>query len=107
MPSTLEDLSRYQLIVLTVSASCGMIMWSRSGPLCALAQAAATAVGHFPWFLTYNFLDGYVPKSQQAMTSLPVVGSLDRLFRPVLPLVGYSINSLRVIKTTKQTAQMN
>ena len=27
----------------------------------ALAQAAATAVGHFPWFLTYNFFDAQLP----------------------------------------------
>lgn len=26
-----------------------------------LAQATATAVGHWPWFVTYNYLDNYLP----------------------------------------------
>ena len=27
----------------------------------SLAAAAATAVGHFPWFYTYNSLQAYIP----------------------------------------------
>ena len=78
------------------------------GPLYrgAFAQAAATAAGHFPWFATYNFLD------QQ----LPVVDSSEDLLLSLArsALLGLSAscvsdctsNSLRVIKTTKQTAQL-
>jgi len=72
----------------------------------ALAQAAATAVGHFPWFLTYNFLD----------SQLPVVDSSEALLLSLArsAFLGFcascvsdcSSNSLRVIKTTKQTAQL-
>lgn len=70
----------------------------------ALASAAATAAGHFPWFLTYNFMSDV----------LPVVNKEDDLLlflvrSAVLGLTASCVsdcvsNSLRVIKTTKQTA---
>jgi hypothetical protein len=78
------------------------------GPLYngALAQAAATAAGHFPWFLTYNFVD----------ETLPSISSKDDLLLSLvrsafLGLCASSVsdvtsNSLRVIKTTKQTARL-
>ncbi|GAX21425.1 hypothetical protein FisN_10Hu003 [Fistulifera solaris] len=72
----------------------------------ALAQAAATTAGHFPWFLTFNFLN----------EQLPAVSSSDDLLLSLArsAFVGMSAscvsdcvsNSLRVIKTTKQTAQL-
>lgn len=72
----------------------------------AVAQAAATTAGHFPWFLTFNFLN------QQ----LPAISSSDDLLLSLArsAFVGMSAscvsdcvsNSLRVIKTTKQTAQL-
>ena len=69
----------------------------------ALAQAAATAAGHFPWFLTYNALE----------SALPIVESPDVWLSLVRSAVlGFSAscvsdcvsNSLRVIKTTRQTS---
>ena len=72
----------------------------------AIASAAATAAGHFPWFLTYNFLN----------EKLPEISSSDDLFlslvRAAVLGLGASCvsdicsNSLRVIKTTKQTAML-
>lgn len=72
----------------------------------AVAQAAATTAGHFPWFLTFNFLNEL----------LPTISSSDDLLLSLArsALVGMSAscvsdcisNSLRVIKTTKQTAQL-
>jgi hypothetical protein len=69
----------------------------------SIAQAAATAVGHFPWFLTYNYLD----------VTLPMISRQEDLFLSLCrsALLGLSAscvsdccsNSLRVIKTTKQT----
>jgi hypothetical protein len=78
------------------------------GPLYrgALAQAAATAVGHFPWFLTYNFLDGYIPEisaSDDLFLSLARSAFLGLCASCVSDTAS---NSLRVIKTTKQTAQL-
>lgn len=75
----------------------------------ALAQAAATAVGHFPWFLTFNFLDGVIPFVNSGDDNALVLG----LARSAI--LGFSAscvsdcasNSLRVIKTTKQTAQLS
>jgi Mitochondrial carrier protein. len=91
------------------------------GPLYrgALASAAATAVGHFPWFLTYNFLNDVLPPPSAL---LPIDNHgvmmmenivLAKLVRSAL--LGFSAscvsdvcsNSLRVIKTTKQTAGLN
>lgn len=70
----------------------------------AVASAAATAAGHYPWFLTYNFLND----------ALPLVSKQDDLLlflvrSAVLGLSASCVsdcvsNSLRVIKTTKQTA---
>lgn len=72
----------------------------------AVAQAAATAVGHFPWFLTYNFLN----------TRLPEISSSEDLLLSLLRSAALGLsascvsdvcsNSLRVIKTTKQTARL-
>merc|ERR1711862_858009 len=73
----------------------------------AFATAAATAVGHYPWFLTYNFLDKY----------LPVITSNEEIFLLLLRSAFLGVvascvsdicsNSLRVVKTTKQTAALN
>jgi hypothetical protein len=71
----------------------------------ALAQAAATAVGHFPWFITYNTLNAQIPTVDNDL--------LATLLRSAaLGLVSSCVsdctsNSLRVIKTTKQTAQLS
>ena len=71
----------------------------------ALASAAATAAGHYPWFLVYNFLNDEV---------LPAVSKEEDLLlflvrSAVLGLSASCVsdcvsNSLRVLKTTKQTA---
>mmetsp|Transcript_35586 Transcript_35586/g.52019 ORF Transcript_35586/g.52019 Transcript_35586/m.52019 type:complete len:449 (+) Transcript_35586:70-1416(+) len=71
----------------------------------AVASAAATAVGHYPWFLTYNYLDGALLVISQSDDLL-----LSLLRSAVLGLSAACVsdccsNSLRVIKTTKQTAQ--
>jgi hypothetical protein len=40
-------------------------------PYCgALAQAAEIAVGHFPWFLIYNFLDAQLAMKDDLLLSL-------------------------------------
>ncbi|CAJ1952999.1 unnamed protein product [Cylindrotheca closterium] len=79
------------------------------GPLYqgALASAAATAVGHFPWYTTYNYLNQLLPE----------IAKTEDLFLSLArsALIGFSAscvsdvcsNSLRVIKTTKQTARLS
>ena len=81
----------------------------------SLAQAAATAVGHFPWFLTYNYFNNIIPivdptTFQVQDTNVLMLLSLGR--SALLGLLASCVsdcssNSLRVIKTTKQTAQLN
>jgi hypothetical protein len=72
----------------------------------AFASAAATAVGHFPWFLTYNFLNEQLP---QVSSEDALLLSLAR--QAFLGLCAACVsdccsNSLRVVKTTKQTASL-
>lgn len=78
------------------------------GPLYngALAQAAATAAGHFPWFLTYNYVDEILPlvtASDDLLLSLVRSAFLGLCASSVSDITS---NSLRVIKTTKQTARL-
>mmetsp|Transcript_19305 Transcript_19305/g.57191 ORF Transcript_19305/g.57191 Transcript_19305/m.57191 type:complete len:425 (+) Transcript_19305:35-1309(+) len=69
----------------------------------ALASAAASFVGSYPWFLTYNALDERLPASPEGEVAL-------RLCRSALLGVAASCvsdctsNSLRVLKTRRQTA---
>jgi Mitochondrial carrier protein len=81
----------------------------------SLAQAAATAVGHFPWFLTYNFFNDIIPMVDATTVQIQDPNTLMLLSLGRSALLGLlascvsdcSSNSLRVIKTTKQTAQLN
>ncbi|KAI8476169.1 MAG: mitochondrial carrier protein [Monoraphidium minutum] len=69
----------------------------------ALAASAATFVGHYPWFATYNSLDAYLPKpdanTHQAMKFLrsAFMGFCASLVSDTCS------NSIRVVKTAKQT----
>ena len=69
----------------------------------SLASAAATAAGHFPWYLTYNSLNEYLPMASKEEVLLTLLRSafLGLSASCVSDCVS---NSLRVIKTTKQTA---
>jgi len=66
------------------------------------ATFAASLIGHFPWFFTYNYLDEHLPKKNEI---------LHKLGRSALMGFAASIvsdtcsNSMRVIKTTKQTSK--
>jgi len=68
----------------------------------SLAAWSATAVGHFPWFYTFNTLQEYFPKPADDKP-------LEKLGRNaaigfISSVISDSIsNSLRVIKTTRQT----
>ena len=64
------------------------------------ASMSATFIGHYPWFLTYNIMDEKLPNYNDGLKKFLRNG-----------LIGFSAavisdcssNSLRVIKTTKQT----
>ncbi|CAM9099308.1 unnamed protein product [Pylaiella littoralis] len=67
----------------------------------AMAAAAATAVGYFPWFLTFNYLNGRVRKPS-AMAWMLLRNAAIGLASSVTSDV--CSNSIRVLKTTKQAA---
>lgn len=66
----------------------------------AIAAASATFVGHYPWFLTYNFLSEKIPKQDTQL------GELGR--RAILGFCSSAVsdtcsNSIRVVKVYKQS----
>jgi Mitochondrial carrier protein len=98
----------------------------------AVASSLATLVGHYPWFFAYNYLSEHLPTAQEYIASLSVVAvastsstdvsssvantnvpldpALLTLLRSAfIGLCASSLsdicsNSLRVLKTTRQTA---
>lgn len=66
----------------------------------ALAAASATAVGHFPWFFTFNTLQEMIPTTDDPIKKL----SRNAFIGFCSSVISDSTsNSLRVIKTTRQT----
>eukprot|EP00096_Caligus_rogercresseyi_P016233 TRINITY_DN8825_c0_g1_i1.p1 TRINITY_DN8825_c0_g1~~TRINITY_DN8825_c0_g1_i1.p1 ORF type:complete len:276 (-),score=50.05 TRINITY_DN8825_c0_g1_i1:369-1196(-) len=66
----------------------------------ALAAASATMAGHFPWFFTFNYLQETLPKPEHTYQKL----GRNAFIGFVSSVVSDSVsNSLRVIKTTRQT----
>jgi len=68
----------------------------------ALAASGGTIVGHFPWFFTYNFLDSKLPKPKNFEEKLLRQATMGFISSVVSDT---SSNSIRVIKTTKQTSK--
>ena len=68
-----------------------------------IASASATMVGHYPWFVTNNYLDFYIPKVDPREEKLKFLAR-GAFIGFVCTLVSDTIsNSIRVIKTVKQT----
>eukprot|EP01061_Rhynchopus_euleeides_P019641 TRINITY_DN32231_c0_g1_i1.p2 TRINITY_DN32231_c0_g1~~TRINITY_DN32231_c0_g1_i1.p2 ORF type:complete len:481 (+),score=218.56 TRINITY_DN32231_c0_g1_i1:61-1443(+) len=67
----------------------------------ALGASAATFAGHYPWFATYNTLDAKIPVPQELPYRLMRNASLGFCASAVSDTVS---NSLRVLKTYRQTA---
>lgn len=68
----------------------------------AIATASATMVGHYPWFMTFNTLDAYLPKYNTKLETFArnaAIGFSASIVSDTLS------NSLRVIKTAKQAYQ--
>mmetsp|Transcript_26089 Transcript_26089/g.35951 ORF Transcript_26089/g.35951 Transcript_26089/m.35951 type:complete len:316 (-) Transcript_26089:1754-2701(-) len=86
----------------------------------ALAASAATLVGHYPWFLVFNYLSESLPSAQTYLDTLSSDGVIWGVLHAVDPrgleltrsaFIGLCAgctsdvcsNSLRVLKTTRQT----
>eukprot|EP01080_Neovahlkampfia_damariscottae_P000251 gene251-4497_t len=67
----------------------------------ALAASGATFAGHFPWFFTYNYLDATIPVPDTMMAKLSRNAFLGFSASVVSDTVS---NSIRVVKTYKQTS---
>jgi len=68
----------------------------------ALATAAATFVGHYPWFGTYNFLQKHLPEADglgQTLLRQAFIGFCASIASDTIS------NSLRVVKTYRQVSE--
>lgn len=73
----------------------------------ALASSSATMLGHFPWFFTYNYLNAYIPKISYKEDALKALGR-NALIGFCATMTSDTVsNSMRVIKTYKQTHMEN
>ncbi len=69
----------------------------------SVAAFSSTLIGHYPWFVTYNYLNKYFPESKNDSTR-------DKLIKRASIGLGSSLvsdtssNFVRVIKTIKQTS---
>lgn len=68
----------------------------------SIGAAAATTVGHYPWFATYNTLQELIPKRQSFAENLLRNAGIGFCSSFTSDCIS---NSLRVVKTTKQTSQ--
>ena len=71
----------------------------------AIASSSATFVGHFPWFFTYNYLNQKLPNYEDKMFLKFIRNGAIGLSASIVS--DTCSNSLRVIKTTKQTHNEN
>jgi len=72
-----------------------VVMWHG-----AMAAASATAVGHFPWFYTFNLLQSVWPQYTETHKKLARNAAIGFVASIVSDTIS---NSLRVIKTVRQT----
>ena len=70
----------------------------------AVAQSVATAVGHWPYFLTFNYLSTLLPLPPEGAV-FPGLGRNAFLGLCSSTASDICSNSFRVIKTTKQTSE--
>lgn len=70
-----------------------------------IASALATTAGHYPWFVTNNYLEHYLPKyNYNTDFAMAIVRSAGIGFASTVVSDCLS-NSIRVVKTFKQTAK--
>jgi hypothetical protein len=87
---------------------------AKSGPSAlfdgAMGASAATWVGHYPWFVTHNFLEAYCIRNQILDAHLKQQNSTRKnIRRALLGLMSSLVsdvcsNAIRVLKTYKQTS---
>eukprot|EP00039_Didymoeca_costata_P027361 m.18274 g.18274 ORF g.18274 m.18274 type:complete len:497 (-) comp6262_c0_seq1:63-1553(-) len=69
----------------------------------AIGASAATFAGHYPWFATYNTLDSVIPVPEE---TLPKLARNAFLGFSASAVSDTTSNSLRVLKTFRQTSEI-
>eukprot|EP00945_MAST-04E_sp_MAST-4E-sp1_P005091 g5091.t1 len=69
-----------------------------------LAQASATAVGHWPWFVTYNYLDAYLPWNGPEDSAVKSTARNAFIGLSASFVSDVMSNGIRVLKTYRQTS---
>eukprot|EP01134_Creolimax_fragrantissima_P004502 CFRG4502T1 len=72
----------------------------------AIAASTATFVGHYPWFFTFNFLQEKIPMPEKDET-LKKLGRNAAIGFCASVVSDTCSNSIRVVKTTKQTSAVS
>jgi hypothetical protein len=67
----------------------------------SIATFLANAMGHYPWFLVHNFLDEFIDVPESRLSALVRNGVIGFVASAAADIVS---NSMRVIKTYKQTS---
>ena len=76
------------------------VLWHGS-----IGAMTATFVGHYPWFFTYNYLQANLPAVDKKKDGLPKYLARNALIGFCSSAISDTCsNSIRVIKTTKQTS---
>ena len=71
-----------------------------------LAAATATAVGHWPWFVTYNYLNAYLGWNSPEHSTVQKTARNAGIGLAASFVSDVSSNSIRVLKTYRQTAKV-
>jgi hypothetical protein len=69
----------------------------------ALAASAATFVGHFPWFFTYNQLQAIIPRQEGTAKKLARNAGIGFVSSAVSDILS---NSVRVVKTYRYAREI-
>ena len=96
-----EGASGMRALMAKVRANGIQHLWGGS-----MAASAATFAGHYPWFVTHNYLSAHLPQFGEVLGSARTGKMLrNAAMGFCASVISDSIsNSLRVLKTTKQTS---
>jgi len=89
----------FEIVKTNIKKNGPRVLWNGT-----LAQCTAATVGHFPWFFTYNYLNQQIPVRKSVYEELfkqCCIGFCSSLASDIC------INGFKVLKTTKQTTQID
>jgi len=69
-----------------------------------LGAMTASFVGNYPWFFTYNMLNGYIPEVKKEDSMVKYLGRSAIIGFAATAVSDTISNSVRVVKTTTQTS---